>query len=363
MADQVSQSKRRPPSSFAGGKYVVHKRLGSGCFGEVYRGTVAGTGEEVAIKTEDVSKRTLQQLAHESEILKTMSHPTKPQGFSECYYFGREGNHHCLVMDLLGMSLEDRVRKCGGRFTTKTTVLVAMQVLQRIEYIHSKGIVHRDIKPENFMFGVGDRVHHVYLIDFGLSKKYWEKKHVPLRQKLSLTGTARYASINAHRGIEQSRRDDVEAIGHMFMYFLRGKLPWSGLHATTAEDKYRKIMEKKIDTPLAELCCGYPDAFATLTRHARELDFPQMPNYAMLQDLLSSVANKEGVKREYDFEWFEGKQMPSTLVRLQHPEIVQPDSATMNAEDSRRGLAAPEEVKSSGGFLSCMCGGKSTVRT
>merc|ERR1712039_66083 len=121
------------------------------------------------------------------------------------------------------------------------------------EDLHSKGIVHRDIKPENFMFGVKAKQAHLHLIDFGLSKRYFDKKHAVLKQKLNLTGTARYASINAHRGLEQSRRDDLEAIGHMLIYFLRGSLPWSGLDAKTQEEKYRKIREKKEETPLPEL--------------------------------------------------------------------------------------------------------------
>merc|ERR1719486_94691 len=105
-------------------------------------------------------------------------------------------------MEYLGKSLEDRVQSCKGKFTVKTTVLVAEQILRRIEYLHSKGIVHRDIKPENFMWGVKEKQHHLYLIDYGLSKKYFEKTHQKMNQRLSLTGTARYASINAHRGVE-----------------------------------------------------------------------------------------------------------------------------------------------------------------
>merc|ERR1711874_487258 len=158
-----------------------------------------------------------------------------PQGVAELYYNGVEGNSwNCLIMEMLGKSLEERVQDCKGKLTEKTTCLIAQQVLQRIEYLHSKGLVHRDIKPENFMFGIKTKVHHVYIIDFGLSKKYWDQgKHNAMRVKLSLTGTARYASINAHKGVEQSRRDDLEAIGHMLLYFLRGALPWSGLEAKT----------------------------------------------------------------------------------------------------------------------------------
>merc|ERR1719450_1913628 len=176
-------------------------------------------------------------------------------------------------MELLGKSLEDRVQSCKGKFTVPTAVLVAEQLLLRIEYLHSKGIIHRDIKPENFMFGVKDKIHHLYLIDFGLSKKYYDQKHVQIRTKLSLTGTARYASINAHKGVEQSRRDDLEAIGHMLIYFLRGSLPWSGLEAKTQEERYRKIMEKKEDVPLSELCKGFPQAFEDYLRTTRELEF------------------------------------------------------------------------------------------
>merc|ERR1712048_517828 len=123
------------------------------------------------------------------------------------------------------------------------------------------------------MCGVASKSHHIYLIDFGLSKRYYDQKHASFKQKLSLTGTARYASINAHKGVEQSRRDDLEAIGHMFLYFLRGALPWSGLDAKTQEEKYRKIMEKKEQTPLGDLCQAFPKQFQDYLHYARNLGF------------------------------------------------------------------------------------------
>merc|ERR1719478_1601779 len=145
-------------------------------------------------------------------------------------------------MELLGKSLEDMVTKCGGKFQPKTAVLVAQQVLHRVEYLHSRCVIHRDIKPENFMFGIKQKIHHVYMIDFGLSKKYWDRRHSAMRQRLSLTGTARYASINAHKGYEQSRRDDLESVCYCLIYFSRhGKLPWMGLPAPTKEAKYARI--------------------------------------------------------------------------------------------------------------------------
>merc|ERR1712039_310240 len=124
--------------------------------------------------------------------------------------------------------------------------------------------------------------------------------------RLSLTGTARYASVNCHRGVEQSRRDDLEAVGHMLMYFLRGALPWSGLDAKTKEDKYRRIRDKKIETDLAELCHGFPKEFQEFLFRARSLDFYERPNYSALRGLFLNVIaavakdmDREEIK-EYD---------------------------------------------------------------
>jgi serine/threonine protein kinase len=139
--------------------------------------------------------------------------------------------------------------------------------------MHAKNFVHRDIKPDNFLVGTGKNSDRVYLIDYGLAKKYRDPRtglHMPFKDNKSLTGTARYASINTHLGIgkvlcnniifslEPSRRDDLEAIGYVLMYFLRGTLPWQGVKASTKKEKYEKIMEKKIATPIETLCNGYP---------------------------------------------------------------------------------------------------------
>ena len=105
-------------------------------------------------------------------------------------------------------------------------------MLQRIEYIHSKGFMHRDVKPDNFLIGIGNRKHIIYLIDLGLAKRYKDPRtgeHIPYRDGKNLTGTARYASLNTHLGIEQARRDDLEGIHFVLMYFLRGMLPWQGM--------------------------------------------------------------------------------------------------------------------------------------
>lgn len=164
-------------------------------------------------------------------------------------------------MDLLGPSLEDLFSFCGRKFGLKTTIMIADQMISRIEYMHSKNYIHRDIKPDNFLIGLGKRSNMVFVIDFGLAKKFRDPKthqHIPYKENKNLTGTARYASINAHLGVEQSRRDDLEAIGYVLIYFIKGKLPWQGVNVQNKTEKYHKIMEKKMQTPVEYLCLGVP---------------------------------------------------------------------------------------------------------
>lgn len=305
--------------------------------------------KDVAVKFEDASSKA-PQLEHEAQILGFLAQTPQPQGLANFLYCGNEGQYVCLVMEFLGRSLEDRVQSCSGRLSIKSSVLIAEQVIRRIQYLHSKGVVHRDIKPENFMFGVRERQHHLYIIDFGLSKKYFDRSHTVLKQKLSLTGTARYASINAHKGIEQSRRDDLEAIGHMFLYLLRGALPWSGLDARSKEEKYRKIMEKKETTKISELCADFPQCFEVYLKHTRGLEFTERPDYAMYRKLFAderaNLQKKESKAIEdWNFQWNDGKEIGNLEPLDLKTAPRQPDEK--------------EEKKGSKGLFGC-CGGSKT---
>lgn len=142
------------------------------------------------------------------------------------HYYGLDAGTNCnvMIMELLGSSLENLFSQCGRKFSLKTVLMIADQIIKRIEYIHSRRIIHRDIKPDNFCIGTGNTKHRIYIIDFGLSKKYLSSSgdHIKYKEGKGLTGTARYASINTHLGIEQSRRDDLESLCYVCLYFLLG---------------------------------------------------------------------------------------------------------------------------------------------
>ena len=285
-----------------GGRYRLGRKIGSGSFGDIYLGENIVTHEEVAIKLECV-KTKHPQLHIEAKLYKLMSGGI---GIPQVRWCGYEGEYNVMVMELLGPSLEDLFNFCSRKFSLKTVLLLADQMLSRISYIHTKDFIHRDIKPDNFLMGLGKRGNLVYIIDFGLAKRYRDhrtKQHIPYRDHKNLTGTARYASINTHLGVEQSRRDDVESLGYVLMYFNRGTLPWQGLKAATKKQKYDKISEKKMSTPVEELCAGFPEAFARYLNYAKGLSFEEEPDYDFLRQLFKQLFTRQMFTYDYIFDW------------------------------------------------------------
>ncbi|XP_058197151.1 protease Do-like 9 isoform X3 [Rhododendron vialii] len=285
-----------------GGKFKLGRKIGSGSFGELYLGVNVQTGEEVAIKLESV-KTKHPQLHYESKIYTILVGGT---GITNLKWFGVEGEYNVMVIDLLGPSLEDLFNYCNRKFTLKTVLMLADQLINRVEYVHSRGFLHRDIKPDNFLMGLGRKANQVYVIDFGLAKKYRDlqtHKHIPYRENKNLTGTARYASVNTHLGVEQSRRDDLESLGYVLMYFLRGSLPWQGLKAGTKKQKYDKISEKKMLTPIEVLCKSYPSEFISYFHYCRSLRFEDKPDYSYLKRLFRDLFIREGYQFDYVFDW------------------------------------------------------------
>jgi len=290
-----------------GGKYRLIRKIGSGSFGDIYLGINVTNGEEVAVKLESTNARH-PQLLYESKVYKILQGGV---GIPHIRWYGTEREYNVLVMDLLGPSLEDLFNFCSRRFTMKTVLMLADQMIGRIEYVHVKNFIHRDIKPDNFLMGIGRHCNKLFLIDFGLAKKYRDsrtRQHIPYREDKNLTGTARYASINAHLGIEQSRRDDMESLGYVLMYFNRSTLPWQGLKAATKRQKYEKISEKKMSTAVEVLCKGFPAEFAMYLNYCRGLRFDEAPDYMYLRQLFRILFRTLNHQYDYTFDWTMLKQ-------------------------------------------------------
>jgi len=260
------------------------------------------------------------------------------------HWTGTEGDFNIMVMDLLGPSLEDLFSYAKRKFSLKTILLIADHTVQRIEFIHSKNFLHRDIKPDNFLVGIGKKQSMIYAIDFGLAKRYRDMntgEHIVYKDGKSLTGTARYASVNTHLGIEQSRRDDLESLGFVLMYFNKSSLPWQGLRAKNKKEKYDLIKEKKVTTSIESLCQGYPQEFANYLEYCHKLKFDEKPDYALLRKLFKDLFIRKGYEYDYLYDWL--IQKAPTKPSASTTE-TQPQSAA-NEEEKKASVPAPQPQK------------------
>ena len=283
-------------------KYSLIKKLGEGSFGRIYSAKENSTNNWYAIKLEN-KNRSQNLLESEAYIMSYLSGPRIPMVKS----FGYTGDYNVLIMELMGKSLEDLFENMPiKKMSIRCVCNLGYQMIEVIEYIHNKHIIHRDIKPDNFVMGKGIKSKYLYLLDFGLAKKYRSSttlKHYPLLKKKHLTGTARYASINALNGYTQSRRDDLEAIGYVLVYFLLGRLPWQGMLNKNKDERYKKIMEIKRDTEPKVLCRGLPYEFEKYVSYTRSLEYEQEPDYNMLKQLFIKVLIDEGYNFDHFYDW------------------------------------------------------------
>ena len=304
------------------GIYRIIKMVGCGAFGEIHLAYDVNMKALRAIKFEMANHKN-PQLKHEYSVLEQLNKHegggggTRTgggevfTGIPKVYYFDRlEHKYNFMVMEFLGPSLGDLFQLKERNFSMETVLMIAIQVLSRIEYMHEKGFIHRDIKPENFVIGLNEKSNLVYLIDYGLSKRYKDKnsgQHIPYRENKQLVGTVRYASVNAHLGIEQSRRDDLEGIGYVLVYFYLGRLPWQN-KTDKGKPLTQKITEKKLTTPPELLCKKMPREFSYYFHYCKNLKFEDRPDYSALKsmfaDLLMSRMKINGIK-ELIYDWFD----------------------------------------------------------
>ena len=278
------------------GKYRVDKPIGSGAFGQLFSGVNIETQEIIAIKMEEKDSEA-PQLPLEYRFYVLLG---EHQNLPKVYHFGPIRFHHALVLELLGPSLEQMFELCASKFSVLTTAKIGKQIIETIEYVHSKRIVFRDVKPENFLLGQRGsfKANTIHMIDFGLAKEYIDMrtgKHIAMKTGKLLIGTPRYMSTWTHRGKEHGRRDDLESIGFMLIYFLKGRLPWQGLKG---KHRYERIGEIKMETPIDQLCIGLPQQFAQYCSYIRGLDFEAQPDYNQLKELFNSM-----IIPEANFDW------------------------------------------------------------
>ncbi|OBZ79480.1 Casein kinase I [Grifola frondosa] len=301
--------------------YQVTRILGIGSFGTVYDAFNMLTGAEVAIKTEMPPETTdsVAVLPYEYAIYE---HLRENQGIPRVHWFGMYGGAHVLVLDKLGANLQQVRRLCRGQLTLKTILMLAEQMLTRVEFVHSRGVILRDIKPENFAMGLGRHCNVVHLFDFGLAKLFVDpltEVHIPFREGLVGLGTPRYTSANVHFGREQGRRDDIEALGFVLLFLLHGKLPWQGIYAPSYEAKLRRIGEMKIGKAFDELLTNSPPEFRQYFDHCRGLSFDQKPDYVLLKNIFRERMGREGWLYDWQFDWLDASALEKgTLITKEY---------------------------------------------
>jgi len=288
--------------------YTLDKILGRGGFGEIYSAKSMTNSEEVAIKLEPLQSNS-NLLLDEALRYKYLQGGT---GIPKMYRYGNKDSHNFLVMELLGKSLEDLLQLCGGKFNLKTAALLWQQTITRMEYIHNKEFIHRDIKPDNFIMGKGKNKKTLYIIDFGLSKRFRDAKtgkHIPFKDGKEMVGTVRFASLNTHSGYELSRRDDLESLAYVIIYLLKGVLPWQGIPSKNFKEKCEKVFEMKKTLSVSELCKDLPYELESFLSYTRDLKFDQCPDYSYLKSLVSKMVSKEKIKLDNKYIWENEKEI------------------------------------------------------
>lgn len=286
--------------------YSIIRYISSGAFGMVFEAVNTKTNESVALKIPIISEERngLKWLLEEAKVytcLNNPENPTKSIGIANMKII-KNKDKKLLVMDLLGPSLEALLSQ-RRKFRLKTVILIAIQLIDIIKYIHGCGYIHRDIKPDNFVVD-NNLKHNVYCIDFGLAKKYLKKNgdHNSFNNGNKFCGTARYASIGTHKGFEQSRRDDLEAIGYLLIYLFRGKLPWMGIKHKDKKERNRLICESKEKVTEEELCDKLPKQFLVYLKYVKNLDFDEKPHYSALKRMFVKLYESKDYKQD-KFEW------------------------------------------------------------
>ena len=321
------------------GRYKIIKGLDEGAFGQVYLGLNIKNNEKVAIKLE-ARKNKLCFLETEAYFLFIL----KGLGIPKIEAFGHNQKYYILVETLLGKSLQYLFYEKKRFFSIKDVLMMGIQMVQRLKFIHSKYIIHRDIKPENFLIGYNDP-YLIYLIDFGLSKKYRSSrtgKHVKFSIPKRMTGTARYASLNSLKGYQASRRDDLESIAYILIFFMKGSLPWEKAESKKKGNKYREIYKLKVLYTPEKLCENLPNEICEFLKYTRNLDFEQEPNYEYCCSLFKNALLKIGSYNDLFFSWIKDPYIINKLKKMNENPGIGYKASNLIIYDKNKRKSSPQ---------------------
>jgi serine/threonine protein kinase len=285
-------------------RFETVKEIGRGSFSRVYLALDQKKRRKCALKYETMRRTGHAKLGIEKEVYEALE--GRP-GIARIYWTGSHGKDNVMAMQLLGPSLNDLFDDCEREFSMKTIALLADQIIRNIEQVHAAGYIHRDIKPGNFAVGRGSARNEVFVIDFGLAKRYKDPKtdkHIPSVKGKKFVGTPRYGSINAHMGKEQSRRDDLESIGYMLAYFYLGCLPWHGIEVNDKVERNKRFLQAKQEWK-RKILKILPWPLRKYLEYVHDLEFEEKPDYRYLRGLFRVHAKKSGFEYDDKFEWCE----------------------------------------------------------
>ena len=294
-------------------KYRILKKIGKGSFGSVYLGKNIYKEEYYAVKFEPKNQQDL-ILERESYLLYYL----RGYGIPEIITYGHNTNYNILVQTLLGNSINYIFSKKDNKFSMKDCCMIGIQILDRLEYIHSKFIIHRDIKPDNFLVGNPDQS-LIHIIDFGLAKKYMSSrtgKHAKFTINKKWSGTSRFASANSLRGVAQSRRDDLESLCYLLLYLMKGNLPWDNVYGINENEEILLIYKIKKYMKPELLFMNLPKETAEFFHYCKKLEYEQKPDYNFLRNLLLTILNYSEEKNDLHFSWINKDQNESNSYNL-----------------------------------------------
>jgi serine/threonine protein kinase len=306
-------------------QYKIIKKVGSGAFGDVYKcESLKEIGAIFAMKCEEPEQEKKDRLKLEYNFYRDLNNNHVHTGIPKAYWYGVTKINepptkdkpydqlvlkNVMVMEYLGPSLEKLFNYLHRSFTLKTILMIGIQAIERLEFIHNNGIIHRDIKPDNFLIGSNnDSKETIYLVDFGLSKKYIDLMNYefnPFKNTRTFTGTYRFCSLRSHKRLEQSRRDDLESVGYMLIYFFKKELPWQGVKDDPKKKETRSnlIFKLKKSLSLEEICQDCPKCMIDYIRYCRMIKYTEVPNYHMLKSLFIDAMNENKYILDYNFDW------------------------------------------------------------